>query len=221
MPGLPLHTLTDIWLNTVEKFPRKTALVTEGARFSYRDLEFDIARLAGRLRDLGLRPGDRVAVAMPNCYEFYVAYWATLRTGAILAPVNHRLGRDEMSLVLGNIAPRVVFTHHSVWSAVEPCVPAGAHIIGVQVLGAEEFAEAISAGEPLDPVPVDAQSIAIIAHTSGTTGVPKGAVMRHCDLLFNIKNTVAPFGWRHEDTTLLLAPLFHVVGLYSIVPSNA
>ena len=221
MPGLPLRTLSDIWLNTVEKFPHKTALVTDGQRFTYRELESDIARLAGRLKYLGVRPGDRVAVAMPNCSEFYIAYWAALRAGAILAPVNHRLGQAEMTLVFENIAPRIVFVHHSVWNAVAPCVPDGAHIIGVQVLEAEEFDEALSAGEPIAPVPVDAGDIAIIAHTSGTTGVPKGAVMRHCDLLFNIKNTVAPFGWRHEDTTLLLAPLFHVVGLYSIVPSNA
>lgn len=221
MPGLPLHTLTDVWLNTVEKFPSKIALITDGQRFSYRELEFDIARLAGRLKYLGVRRGDRVAVAMPNCSEFYVAYWAILRVGAILAPVNHRLGQAEMSLVFDNIAPRIVFVHHSVWSTVAPCVPPRAHLIGVQVLGAEEFAEAVSAGEPLAPIAVDVEDIAIIAHTSGTTGVPKGAVMRHADLMFNIKNTVAPFGWRHEDTTLLLAPLFHVVGLYSIVPSNA
>ena len=228
MSGLPLHTLTDVWLNTVGKFPHKTALVMDGQRYTYRALDEDIARLAGWLHALGVRPGDRVAVAMPNCREFYLAYWATLRVGAILAPVNHRLGENEMTYVFNNIEPKVTFIHGEVWNSVEPAVPAASHFIGVggaQWEGArqdavEPFEAALAAGEPIAPVPVETEAIAIIAHTSGTTGVPKGALMRHADLLFNIKNTVIPFSWRHEDTNLLLVPLFHVVGLYSVVPSS-
>ncbi len=221
MPGLPLHTLTDVWLNTVEKFPHQTALIMDGESYSYRALDEDIARLSARLIALNIQPGDRVAVAMPNCREFYVAYWAILRVGAILAPVNHRLGGAEMTLVFENIAPAIVFSHHAVWEATKASIPAAAHIIGVGIEGSEPFEDAASHQSTLaSPVDVGGEEIAIIAHTSGTTGVPKGAIMRHVDLLFNIKNTVIPFGWRHEDVTLLLSPLFHVVGLYSIVPSN-
>jgi len=219
MPGLPLHTLTDVWLNTVHKFPNKTALIMDARPFTYRVLENDIARLAGRLRELGIQPGDRVAVAMPNCREFYLAYWATLRAGAILSPVNHRLGHEEMRAVFDNIAPQLVFIHHEVWAAVKAALPT-VHLIGVDIAGMEQLADAVTGSTPVAPVPVDTNDIAIIAHTSGTTGTPKGAMMRHADLLFNIKNTIIPFGWRHEDITLLLAPLFHVVGLYSIVPSS-
>ena len=220
MPGLPLRTLTDIWTNTVGKYPRKLALVMDGRRYSFRELDADIARLAGRLVALGVQPGDRIAVAMPNCWEFYIAYWATLRVGAVLAPVNFRLGPDEMRYVFGNIDPRVVFVHAECWPQVQPALPAAVTLIGVDVPEAEPFAQALAA-EPVAPVPVDGEALAVIAHTSGTTGVPKGAVMRHCDLLFNIKNTVIPFSWRHEDVNLLLSPLFHVVALYSIVPSSA
>ena len=220
MPGLPLHTLTDVWQNTVEKFPHKTALVMDGDSYSYRDLEHDITRLAGRLHELGIEKGDRVAVAMPNCREFYLAYWATLRVGAILAPANHRLGQAEMMAVFENVAPKIVFAHDEVWEAVKMAIPADAHIIGVGIAGMEQFANALEGSTPFAPVAVESNDIAIIAHTSGTTGTPKGAIMRHADLLFNIKNTIIPFGWRHEDVTLLLAPLFHVVGLYSIVPSS-
>jgi acyl-CoA synthetase (AMP-forming)/AMP-acid ligase II len=220
MPGLPLHTLTDIWLNTVGKYPRKLAVVTGDRRCTYRELEADIARLAGRLLALGVVPGDRVAVAMPNCWEFYLAYWATLRVGAVLAPVNFRLGAEEMGYVFGNLAPKVVFVHAEVWEAVAPAIFPGAYRIGVEVDGAEAFAAAL-ASPPAAPVKVDGEALAVIAHTSGTTGVPKGAMMRHCDLLFNIRNTVIPFSWRHEDVNLLLSPLFHVVALYSIVPSSA
>ncbi|NUP98654.1 MAG: AMP-binding protein [Armatimonadetes bacterium] len=219
MPGLPLHTLTDVWCNTVGKYPRKVAVVMNGERFTYRELDASIARLAGRLRQLGVAPGDRVAIAMPNCWEFYVAYWATLRVGGVLSPVNYRLGPQEMAYVFGNLAPRVVFVHGEVWAAVEPALPPEVTRIGVGVPGTEPFEEALQA-EPTPPVPVGTEDLAVIAHTSGTTGAPKGAMMRHADLLFNIKNTVIPFSWRHEDVNLLLAPLFHVVALYSIVPSS-
>lgn len=220
MPGLPLNTLTDVWRNTVGKFPAKVAVVVDGRRYTYAELDADIARLAGRLQDLGVEPGDRVCVAMPNSREFYLAYWAILRAGAILAPVNTRLGQPEMAYVFENADPKVIFVHHDVWPVVAPAIPTGPHRIGVDVDGAEPFEEALAAGREPEPVAVDTEAVAFIAHTSGTTGVPKGAIMRHADLLFNIKNTVIPFGWRHEDRHLLLVPLFHATGLYSVVPSS-
>ena len=222
MPGLPLLTLTNVWQNTVAKFPNKTALIMDGVRWTYRALDADIARLAGHLKTLDVAPGDRVAIAMPNCREFYVAYWAALHIGAILAPVNYRLGATEMAYVFGNIAPKVVFSHSEVWHSVAPALSeaaAQAHVIGVNIEGVASFETALQT-EPAEVVSVDTNDIAIIAHTSGTTGVPKGAMMRHSDLLFNIKNTILPFSWRHEDVNLLLSPLFHVVALYSIVPSS-
>src|SRR5687767_790501 len=100
MPGLPLLTLTDIWQNTVSNFPNNTALVMGRQRWSYRQLNEEITRLAGYLKAQGILPGDRVAIAMPNCREFYVAYWATLHVGGIVAPVNFRLGAKELSYVL-------------------------------------------------------------------------------------------------------------------------
>ena len=222
MPGLPLHTLTDIWQNTVSKFPSKTALVMGGARWTYRQLGKDIARLAGYLKSCGVVPADRVAIAMPNCREFYVAYWAALRVGAIVAPVNFRLGAQELNYVFGNIAPKIVFVHSETWPQVAPVLQGLTEqpkVIGVGIENIESFDMALQS-EPADAVQVDTNDLAIIAHTSGTTGVPKGAMMRHSDLLFNIKNTVIPFSWRHEDVNLLLSPLFHVVALYSIVPSS-
>lgn len=227
-PGLPLHTLNDIWLNTVAKVPRKIAVVMDGNRWSYEELEARIGQLAGGLAAWGIQPGDRVAVAMPNCLDFYVAYWAILRVGAILSPINFRLGRQEMSYVFTNLEPRLAFIHPEVLSQVAPSIPAectpvlSGPALPSPLPTAHQWVawQDLLQSHPLhQAVPLATEDLAIIAHTSGTTGVPKGAMMRHCDLLFNIRNTVIPFGWRHEDTTLLLVPLFHVTGLYSIVPS--
>ena len=72
--------------------------------------------------------------------------------------------------------------------------------------------------EPPDLAPED---LAIIMHTSGTTGVPKGAMMRHADLLFNVKNAIIAQSFRHEDVHLLVVPMFHATALYSMLPSSA
>jgi len=220
MPGLPLNTLTDVWRNTASRFPNKEALVCDGQRHTYGELDALIDKLAGRFQQLGVQPGDRVAVAMPNCLEFYLAYWATLRAGAILGPVNIRLGRPEMDYVFQNLAPKLVVSHREVWEQVSPSVPKGVALLGVELPAVETIAAAIEAGGSPSPVDVEAEAVAFIAHTSGTTGLPKGAIMRHADLLFNIRNTVIPFSWRHEDRNLLLVPLFHATGLYSVVPSS-
>ncbi len=220
MPGLPLHTLCDVWDNTVAKFPRKVAVIFDSRPYTYGELDAGVRRLAARLQQLGVEPGDRVAVAMPNGIEFYQAYWSILRCGAVLSPVNTRLGQPEMRHVFDSLEPKVVFCHHEVMSTVAPALGDGPHRIGVGVDGAEAFSRAVRTAAEPKPAAIGADDLAIIAHTSGTTGRPKGAMMRHCDLLFNLRNTVIPFGWRHEDRHLLLVPLFHVTGLYSVVPSS-
>lgn len=227
MPGLPLHSLRDVWENTVHKFPRKPAVIFNGQSHSFEEIDRQSARLATLLHTrCGVRKGDRVAVAMPNCLEFYIAYWATLRLGAVLAPVNIRLGPAEMTYVLNNTAAEVLFLHADSREAVEPALAGAKHLrslisVGYQTEDTIPFADLV-AGDGTFPRPdIAEEDLAIIAHTSGTTGLPKGAMMRHTDLLFNIKNTLLPLSFRHEDIHLLLVPLFHCTGLYSIVPSSA
>ena len=75
-----------------------------------------------------------------------------------------------------------------------------------------------------DPCPaprIKTEDLAIIMHTSGTTGRPKGAMMRHADLLFNVKNAIIAHGFRHEDVHLLWVPMFHCTALYSMLPTAA
>ena len=101
MNGLPLYTLQDIWANIVGKFPNKTAVVCEGQAYTYREIDALIGRVGQVLRGrFGLGRGDRVAVAMPNSLEFFVAYWATVLSGGAIVPINTRLRAEEMEYVL-------------------------------------------------------------------------------------------------------------------------
>lgn len=227
MNGLPLHTLQDIWANTLEKFPNKTAVIYEGRSYTYREISSAIDRIGQTLRGrFGLRKGDRTAVAMPNSLEFFVTYWATILSGGVIVPVNTRLRAEEMEYVLENADAKALVVHRQVWPAIEPAlgklgdqalITAGFEHEGnttwEQATGGDESAPAAEA--------VAEEDLAVIAYTSGTTGQPKGAMMNHGNILFNIKNCLVAHSFRHEDVHLLVVPMFHCTPLYSLMPSSA
>jgi len=227
MSGLPLRTLVDVWSNTVGKWPNKTAVIFEGRHYTYGELDHLTGVLARRLRsDFGIRRGGAVAIAMPNCIEFYLVYWATLKLGAAIAPVNTRLKVEEMQYVIGNTTSPILFTHGDVWPQVSEVVRGGdgiRHVVGagIDADGVIGFDGLIAAGDPMPPcAEVDPEDLAVIMHTSGTTGQPKGAVMTHDNMMFNNLMFVMSFGWIHEDVHLLFIPLFHCTACYSAVPTS-
>ncbi|MBM3501374.1 MAG: long-chain fatty acid--CoA ligase [Armatimonadetes bacterium] len=227
MNGLPLCTLQDIWANVVDKFPNKVAVISEGREYTYREIDALIARVGEALRArFGLARGERVAVAMPNSLEFFVAYWATVLSGGVIVPINTRLRAEEMQYVLENADARALIVHKQAWSAIEPALASRP----AQPLVTVDFAvegqagwEDLLAGDPAAPAAdrVADEDLAVIAYTSGTTGQPKGAMMNHGNILFNVRNCLVAHSFRHEDVHLVVVPMFHCTPLYSLMPSAA
>jgi long-chain acyl-CoA synthetase len=223
--GLP-H-IAAFWDNTVGKLPHAPAYVYEGQTVSFAEADAVIARLAGWLADVGgVQAGDRVVLALPNCPEFLLAYWAALRLGAVVAPVNTRLRADELQYVLGNCAPQVVVVHETTATAIAEGLATeqlNPHVLSVgcppELM--TDFAEAAAYSHPRDTSDIPPDALAIILHTSGTTGIPKGAMMRHCDLLFNVAQAILAHSFRHEDLHLLTIPCFAPTAAYSLLPTCA
>ncbi len=224
-----MSSIVEYWRTTVARFPNKPAAICAGRAYSYAEADRLSAALAGSLRDdFGLLEGDTVAVAMPNCAEYFLAYWAIIRAGGVVTAVNCRLGQEEMAHVLSDTRARVLITHGRVQSQVEAGLREADDI--ERIIVAEPVTErsarldTLAAGdawvrfEDHQPRP---DELAIIAYTSGTTGAPKGAMMRHCDLLFNVKNCLVAHGFRHEDVHMLALPMFHCTALYSLLPAAA
>ena len=227
MNGIPLRSIPDLWANTVDKFPGKPAVVFAGQTMTYADVELKAGRLARRLRDeYGVKKGTHVALAMPNCLEFYLSYWAAMRLGATLVPLNTRLLPDGMAFVMGDAEADVLIGHEEFWGKLREALPScprvrGTLLVGQAQEGTESFEEQVSSGDPLPyEGGVTEEDLASIVYTSGTTGKPKGAIILHGNLLFNVKNTIIPHSFRHEDIHLLVVPLFHCTGLNSIVPTS-
>jgi long-chain acyl-CoA synthetase len=222
-----LRHIPDYWDNTVAKFPHSPAVIATGQTHTYAQMDEEIGRLAGYLQDeVGVKRGDRVAIALPNCLECITAYWAALRLGAIAAPVNIRLRDEELAFVLGNIGPRAVFTHAETPPAVQEAIrgcESSHSVIGVRMEeGCVPYEAAVDHHEPAKTCPdIAGDDVAVLLHTSGTTGEPKGGVMTHDALQFNVKNAIFAHSFRHEDVHLLIIPFFAPTASYSLLAGSA
>ena len=228
MSGVPLHSIRDVWYHNLEKFASKPAVIYEGTSYTYRECDL----LSDRLRrefaarcDFG--KGDRVAVASPNCLGYFITYWAVIKSGGVVVPVNTRLATREREHVLAQSDAQILVVHSSVWQGLRQALSERCpvqHVVGIEFgeAGVTRFESLLEEGGGYDCHPdIAEEDLAIIMHTSGTTGRPKGAMMRHGDLLFNNKLAVYAHGLRHEDVHLLVVPMFHATALYSLLPTSA
>ncbi len=193
----------------------------DGRRHSYADLEAASGRLARLLRDLGVAPGDRVAVQVEKSAEALFLYLACLRAGAIYLPLNTAYTPAEIAYFLGDAEPRVFVCTPAAEAALRGTA-AAAGVAHLLTLGQDGDGSLIAAARDLDPeagcAEAAADDIAAILYTSGTTGRSKGAMLSHGNLASNAATLHRIWGFRAGDVLLHALPLFHVHGLF--VASN-
>jgi len=224
----PFDNLANVWRRAVAAFPHKVAAVDAGNAFSYAECDSLSNRLHHALTEqLGYRKGDVLAVAAPNGIEYVTAFWAAMKSGGMIAPMNVRLGSGELRHIIDHSTARVLILHHACHAAVKdvlPECPSIRHVISVGYEDSDTLPyDRLLAEAAADPLPVDVSrdDPAVIMYTSGTTGQPKGAIMRHGDLLFNNRVARLAHGLRRDDVHLLAIPMFHPTALYSLVPTSA
>jgi fatty-acyl-CoA synthase len=193
--------------------PADVALISGDSSFTYAELAVRVRRLANALLRLGVRRGDRVAWLGANHPAFLESLFASGFIGAALAPVNHRLGPDEIHWILQDGDPIVLIQH----GATDPsAVPSSIrHRIAVAdpIGGALDF-ETLLAGSTDDAigVDVDLNDVCLLPHTSGTTGRPKGIMLTHANVTWNVVNFLTCADFRTDDVTVAIAPFFRVGG---------
>jgi len=196
---------------TAERHPERPALRLDDTVITYRELDDLTARLAGLLIDRGLEPGDPVGVMLPNVPEFAIVYYAVLRAGGIVVPMNVLLKQREVAFYLGDSGARLIF----VWHTFEDQARPGAEDVGAECIVVEPsaFAQLIGTSEPVPGlVSRSAQDTAVILYTSGTTGKPKGAELTHSNLAINADVSKELFSLAPDDAILGALPLFHAFG---------
>ncbi|HLI54980.1 MAG TPA: AMP-binding protein [Acidimicrobiales bacterium] len=180
----------DVLRRAVGEDPGREALVSASGRLTYGDLDALADRAAGAFYALGVRPGDRVAVSLPNDQEIVVAFHGAMRLGAVWVGVNQALAPPEKAYMLADSGATLYL------SADPPgCLPPRGDA-SWRALASAEFLAALDASEGLPAVPTpDPEAPAAIAYTSGTTGRPKGAVHCQAGLVLPGAATVARRGW--------------------------
>ena len=192
--------------------PDHPALISGARSLTYAELAERIRRLANGLRRLGVARGDRVAWLGPNHTAFLESLFAVGQLGAMLAPVNHRLGRDERAFVLAQTEPIVLIQH----DMVEPTTTASVRhrlMVGGSLARTIDF-EALVAESPDHPIgeTVGLDDLLLLPHTSGTTGNPKAVMLTHGNVTWNAVNFLSSADFRSDDVTVAIAPFFRVGG---------
>ena len=181
------------------------------AVLTFAQLDEASTRVAGLLRDRGVRPGDRIGIMLPNVPQFAAAYYGILRAGAVVVPMNVLLKSREVAFYLGDSQAKLVLA----WHGFAEDATAGAATAGTQCLLVTpgEFETLLAGTEPQDGiVERDAADTAVILYTSGTTGTPKGAELTHANLTRNAQVAIDLFSCAAGDVVLGALPLFHSFG---------
>lgn len=185
----------------------------DGARLTYADLRRAVAEGTRALRDLGVRPGDRVLVVAENSVLMAVAFLAAAGLRAWCIPLNARLTGPELDAIRAHATPRaVVFT-----TDVSVDAQGHAHRLGAGpgpvVLGRPWIALTDPAAQPESVAATPEDQVAAMVYTSGTTGEPKGVMLSHASLLFNATHSARSRGMGPGDEIALSLPCTHIMAL--------
>jgi long-chain acyl-CoA synthetase len=193
--------------------PDRTAVRMDDLVLDYARLRDAAGRAAALLTSLGVRPGDRVGLMLPNVPAFPIAFYGALAADAVVVPMNPLLKSREVAYYLGDSGAKVVFAWHGAAAeAAKGAADAGAQVIGVDD---PDLGGRLSGLAPLENwADADDHDDAVILYTSGTTGRPKGAQLTHAGLTRNAELTARTLLKNHPDDVMMgCLPLFHVFGL--------
>ena len=203
------------------RFPadrRATFIETaDGRRFSYADLDAQSAHLAGFLRGLGAKPGERVAVQVEKSPQALFLYLACLRAGLIYVPLNPAYRQAEIGYFLEDAAPAIVVCAPELRDMVSAAAGTRdiGHVYTLDSAGGGTLVDLAAAAAPnFDTAALAADATAVILYTSGTTGSPKGAMLSHANLAANALALHQAWGFRPDDVLLHALPIFHIHGLF-------
>jgi len=177
-------SLTRLARESLDRYGEYVALAFEGRRYTNLEQDRAAGRLANALRRLGVCPGDRVMVMLPNCPEVTQSYAAILKCGGVIVPVIFLLGDREVAHILADSEARIVITSADMLWKVEAQIgvlPSLRHVLLVDGGGDGKTrslgAEAAQEEESFATVERRSDDLAVILYTSGTTGVPKGVAL--------------------------------------------
>ena len=212
--------------HSAEERPRRTAFVADGRRLTYGELKHAVDRAADMFWRLEVRKGDRVAIVLRNSPEFVISYFALAKLGAVNVPINFMMSKgEEIKYILENSNTKGVVTEGEflkVYSGIKKRVPGLKFILSVadsakgphhahndEVLDFWSYLSHSHRHSETQAPCAHGEDLVSILYTSGTTGLPKGVLLTHHNILSNAKAAIDAFKPTPKDIFMCLLPMFH------------
>ena len=215
------------FMRNVRRYGDQTALSCPpgGLKYSYRELNAEVNRLACALQDKGVRNGDVVMYMLHNSVQFVLCYIAPQKLGAVNCPVNYYLSAGELALNIEDSRPKVFVYESNFADVVEAALKLSSfrpEVIlatgGATPEGHTDFNDFLSRGSDREPVPDEPLNIydeCTRLYTSGTTSRPKGVPLYSINEVLSAHDVIMHFPMTHGDKTMNMTPWFHRGGLHS------
>jgi acyl-CoA synthetase (AMP-forming)/AMP-acid ligase II len=212
--------------NSANRYPNKTAVIQDGDCITYNQLNTLADNLAGHLKTNGITQGDRIALLLENSIDYIIAYYATLKMGAVTAPFNPGLKPDNLAYLLNDLEPSALITsfkYERLLKAVT-VTPKSLQLLIIKnpkqtwqntaypcVKTLDETLTQPS--KPNSPtIPINPANLASIIYTSGSTGPPKGVMLSHSNIVSNTISICQCLSITEKDIQMVVLPFFYVMG---------
>lgn len=199
--------------------PSTPALRQDGNTVTYAQLDALVTRTAHGLRARGVERGDRVAFLGSNSVEFVVCMFAVARLGAVFLPLNTRLARPEIAYILTDGAPRFVVVADDFDHMLDAPQLAGSTDDTVRITqqGGTGLGDLLGDDDEAIDEPIGLDDLFMIQYTSGTSGRPKGVMLTHANVTWNVYNLIVDADIASDEVALVTAPLFHTAALNQVL----
>ena len=244
---IPEVSVVELFAAAAKAAPDRVALDFLGATTTYAEAWRQIRQAAGALHQLGVRAGDRIAIALPNCPQHVIAFYAALRLGAIVVEHNPLYTRHELTVQFRDHDPKFVIAWDVIAEDAAAAVGSASKVVAVDLTRAMPIAKRLALRLPIakarharsaltkdnqgmakwsdltvraleigEEVPGPSpEDLALLQYTGGTTGIPKGAMLTHRNLVANAAQSRAwvPMLKTGDETFYAVLPMFHAYGL--------
>ena len=219
-PEIPIHKVLE---DTAKRLPDRPAFLYP-KKITFKKFQEKVEIFATVLKNLGVKKGDRVALYSPNSIQWEISFFGLETVGAILVPMNPQFKETEVEYELNDSGAETIIVSHTEYPYVA-AVKAKTKIKNIIVIESEEkpvipngtigWSDIMMKTEP-DPPECDfnvKEDLATLVYTSGTTGLPKGTMLTHYNLVSNIVQISQTFELSELDVAIIVLPLYHIYGL--------
>lgn len=235
-PGISAHidypnvTLSEVLHDTTIRFGGQTSMIYLDERWTYRELNDLVSRMANLLIESGIKPGDRVGIQLLNSPQFVFSYFGILRAGAIAVPINPHFTGNDLAYIIKNSGMGVIVTGIENFPALKQIGTEGLKVIVTDIrvpfkenhryeapAGVIRLEEELFKYPAVDPqIKITPDTIANLQYTGGTTGIYKGAMLSHANLVVNATQFRYWFKNVYQDgqgSFVCVIPMFHIYAM--------